>query len=62
MYMGDSQGRFVTYLMAILPISFCEISSRQAEAAGIKYDVKNWADVVGYEKEPIVKILEPQPV
>jgi putative transposase len=31
-----------------------------AEAAGIKYDVKSWADVVGYKKEPIVKKLEPE--
>jgi hypothetical protein len=33
-----------------------------AEEAEIKYDVKNWADVVGHEKTPIVKPLEPQPV
>jgi putative transposase len=33
-----------------------------AEEAGIKYDVKSWADLVGYEKKPIVQILEPQSV
>ena len=31
-----------------------------AEAAGLKYDVKNWADVVGVEKVPLIQILEPQ--
>ncbi len=30
-----------------------------AEVAGLKYQYHNWADVVGYEKEPIVKVLEP---
>jgi hypothetical protein len=30
-----------------------------AEVAGIKTDVKNWADVVGYEKKPIVQALKP---
>jgi putative transposase len=33
-----------------------------AEEAGIKYDVRNWADVVGIEKTSIVQQLEPQPV
>lgn len=33
-----------------------------AEASGIKYDYHDWADVVGYEKTPIVQILEPKPV
>ncbi len=33
-----------------------------AEVAGLNYDCHSWADVVGYEKEPIVKTLEPQPV
>jgi transposase-like protein len=33
-----------------------------AEAAGLKYKYHNWADVVGVKKEPIVQILEPQPV
>jgi len=28
-----------------------------AEVAGLKYQYHNWADVVGYEKEPIVKTL-----
>jgi hypothetical protein len=28
-----------------------------AEVAGLKYQYHNWADLVGYEKEPIVKIL-----
>ncbi len=35
---------------------------RPAEEAGMKYDSKCWADIVGVEKQPIVKILEPQPV
>ena len=33
-----------------------------AEEAGLKYDVKSWADVVGYEKKPIVQTLQPQPI
>jgi putative transposase len=33
-----------------------------AEAAAIKYDNHNWADIVGYEKKPIVQLLEPKPV
>jgi hypothetical protein len=33
-----------------------------AEVAGLKYDSHNWADIVGIKKEPIVKILEPEPV
>lgn len=33
-----------------------------AEVAGIKYEYHNWADVVGYQKEPIVQTLEPQPI
>ncbi len=28
-----------------------------AEVAGLKYECHNWADVVGYKKEPIVKTL-----
>jgi len=28
-----------------------------AVAAGLKYDNQNWADLIGYKKEPIVKIL-----
>jgi putative transposase len=35
---------------------------RPAEEAGLKYDSKSWADIVGVEKQPIVKPLEPQPV
>jgi transposase-like protein/ribosomal protein L37AE/L43A len=31
-----------------------------AEVAGLKYDWHNWADVVGYQKEPLVKTLEPE--
>lgn len=31
-----------------------------AEVAGLMYDYHNWADVVGYKKAPIVKILEPE--
>lgn len=30
-----------------------------AEVAGLKYECHNWADVVGYQKEPIVNTLEP---
>ena len=30
-----------------------------AEEAGLKYECRNWADVVGYKKETIVKTLEP---
>jgi putative transposase len=33
-----------------------------AEKAGINYEIKSWADLVGYEKKPIVELLEPQPV
>jgi putative transposase len=33
-----------------------------AEQAGLKYDNHNWADIVGYEKKPIVQILVPQPM
>jgi transposase-like protein len=33
-----------------------------AEEAGIKYDVKSWADVVGIDSTPIVQTLEPQKV
>lgn len=36
--------------------------NRPAEEAGLKYDGKCWADIVGIEKQPIVEILEPQPV
>jgi len=32
---------------------------RPAEVAGLTYDNRSWADLVGYKKEPIVKILEP---
>ncbi|MBN1367287.1 MAG: IS1/IS6 family transposase [Dehalococcoidales bacterium] len=35
---------------------------RPAEKAGLNYDSKCWADIVGIEKQPIVKILEPEPV
>ena len=28
--------------------------------AGIKYDVENWANVVGIKKQPLVANLEPQ--
>ena len=35
---------------------------RPAEEAGLKYDSKCWADLVGVEKQPIVKTLEPEPV
>lgn len=35
---------------------------RPAEKAGLKYSSKCWADIVGIEKQPIVEILEPQPV
>jgi putative transposase len=31
-----------------------------AEVAGLKCQYQNWADVVGYEKEPIVKVLQPE--
>jgi putative transposase len=30
-----------------------------AVVAGLQYENHNWADVVGYQKEPIVKLLEP---
>jgi transposase-like protein len=30
---------------------------RPAEVAGPKYECRNWADVVGYKKEPIVKTI-----
>jgi putative transposase len=33
-----------------------------AEEAGLKYDSHNWADIVGYEKSPIVQTLKPEPV
>lgn len=33
-----------------------------AEAAGLKYDNRNWADVVGYKKTPIVQTLQPEQV
>jgi putative transposase len=33
-----------------------------AEVAGLNYKYHNWADVVGIKKQPIVQILEPQPV
>ena len=33
-----------------------------AEEAGLKPDCKGWADVVGIEKTPIVKPLEPEPL
>ncbi|MDD4875854.1 MAG: hypothetical protein PHQ86_01800 [Dehalococcoidales bacterium] len=33
-----------------------------AEVAGLKYEYHNWSDVVGIEKQPIIKELEPQPV
>ena len=35
---------------------------RPAEKAGLEYDGKCWADIVGIEKQPIVQILEPEPV
>jgi transposase-like protein len=35
---------------------------RPAEKAGLNYNSKCWADIVGVEKQPIVKTLEPQPV
>jgi transposase-like protein len=35
---------------------------RPAEKAGLKYDNHSWADVVGVQKQPIVKTLEPEPV
>ena len=31
------------------------------EVAGLKYECQNWADVIGYNKEPIVKVLSPSP-
>jgi putative transposase len=31
-----------------------------AEEAGIKYENRSWADIVGYEKKPIVQTLEPE--
>jgi putative transposase len=31
-----------------------------AEEAGLKYENHSWADIVGYEKKPIVQILEPE--
>lgn len=37
-------------------------NKRPAEVAGIEYDTKSWADVVGYEKQPIVQTLQPEPV
>ncbi len=33
-----------------------------AEAAGLKYESHDWADVVGYKKAPIVQTLEPEPL
>jgi hypothetical protein len=33
-----------------------------AEVAGLNYDCHSWADVVGYEKEPIVQTLVPTPI
>lgn len=33
-----------------------------AEESGLKYENRNWADLIGYEKQPIVKTLEPQPL
>jgi putative transposase len=33
-----------------------------AEVASLKYNCHSWADLVGYEKEPLVQTLEPQPV
>jgi hypothetical protein len=30
-----------------------------AMVAGLNYENHNWADVVGYKKEPIVKTIEP---
>jgi len=37
-------------------------NKKPAEVAGIKYDCHSWADIVGCEKQPIVKLLEPEPV
>jgi putative transposase len=31
-----------------------------AEVAGLKYQYHNWADLVGYQKEPLVKTLQPE--
>jgi putative transposase len=31
-----------------------------AVVAGLDYENNNWADVVGYHKEPIVKVVEPE--
>jgi putative transposase len=31
-----------------------------AEVAGLKYQYHNWADLVGYQKEPLVKPLQPE--
>ncbi len=33
-----------------------------AEVAGLKYDSRDWADVVGYKKAPIVQTLQPEPL
>jgi len=33
-----------------------------ADVAGLNYECKNWADVVGYEKSPIVRMLEPESI
>jgi hypothetical protein len=33
-----------------------------AQVSGIKYENHNWADIVGYEKKPIVQTLEPERV
>ena len=33
-----------------------------AEVAGLNYECRSWADVVGYEKTPIVQTLKPEPV
>jgi hypothetical protein len=31
-----------------------------AEVAGLTYDGHSWADLVGYEKEPLVQTLQPE--
>jgi len=33
-----------------------------AEATGLKYNSRSWADIIGFEKAPIAQTLKPEPV